>query len=129
MLEERQLLHVARAVAAAHRLTPADRGFNPLPLFHVNAEVVAVLGSLVSGGELVLDDRFHRTGFAALVAERRVTWINAVPAILSILAAEPGTTPCPGPCGSSGRRPRRCPCRCSNASSSAGGYPSSRPTA
>ena len=40
MLEERQLLHVARAVAAAHRLTPADRGFNPLPLFHVNAEVV-----------------------------------------------------------------------------------------
>jgi acyl-CoA synthetase (AMP-forming)/AMP-acid ligase II len=95
LLEEGQLLHVARAVAAAHRLTPADRGLNPLPLFHVNAEVVAVLGSLVSGGELVLDDRFHRTGFADLVLERRVTWINAVPAILSILAAEPGDHPLP----------------------------------
>ena len=43
----------------------------------------------------MLDDRFHRTGFAALVAERRVTWINAVPAILSILAAEPGDDPLP----------------------------------
>jgi acyl-CoA synthetase (AMP-forming)/AMP-acid ligase II len=95
LLEEGQLLHVARAVAAAHRLTPADRGLNPLPLFHVNAEVVAVLGSLVSGGELVLEDRFHRTGFADLVRRRRVTWVNAVPAILSILAAEPGDDPLP----------------------------------
>jgi acyl-CoA synthetase (AMP-forming)/AMP-acid ligase II len=95
LLEEAQLLHVARAVAAVHRLTPADRGLNPLPLFHVNAEVVAVLGSLVSGGELVLDDRFHRTGFADLVTQRRITWVNAVPAILSILAAEPGHEPLP----------------------------------
>ena len=95
LLEEGQLLHVARAVAGAHRLTPADRGLNPLPLFHVNAEVVAVLGSLVSGGELVLDGRFHRTGFADLVARRRITWVNAVPAILSILAAEPGHDPLP----------------------------------
>src|SRR4051794_24741838 len=78
LLEEGQLLHVARAVATAHALPPADRGYTPLPLFHVNAEVVAVLGSLVSGGALLLDDRFHRTGFAALVRERRVTWVNAV---------------------------------------------------
>src|SRR3954454_10565031 len=95
LLEEAQLLHVARAVAAVHRLTPADRGLNPLPLFHVNAEVVAVLGSLVSGGVLVLDDRFHRTGFADLVRDPGVTWITAVPAILSIRAAEPGHEPLP----------------------------------
>jgi len=94
-LREDQLLHVARAVAAHHGLTSDDRGLNPLPLFHVNAEVVAVLGSLVSGGVLVLDDRFHRTGFADLVRARRITWINAVPAILSILAAEPGEEPLP----------------------------------
>jgi oxalate---CoA ligase len=89
-LREDQLLHVARTVAGHHRLTPEDRGLNPLPLFHVNAEVVAVLGSLVSGGVLVLEDRFHRTGFGRLVRDRGITWINAVPAILSILAAEPG---------------------------------------
>ena len=90
LLEEHRLLHVARAVAGHHRLGPEDRGYNPLPLFHVNAEVVAVLGSLVSGGTLVLDDRFHRTGFFDLLERCGVTWVNAVPAILSILAAEPG---------------------------------------
>jgi len=89
LLTEANLLHVARAVAGHHRLAPDDRGYNPLPLFHVNGEVVAVLGSLVSGGALVLDDRFHRTGFEQLVADRGVTWINAVPAVLSILAGSP----------------------------------------
>jgi acyl-CoA synthetase (AMP-forming)/AMP-acid ligase II len=95
LLRERRLLHVARQVARVHRLGPGDRGYNPLPLFHVNAEVVAVLGSLVSGGALVLDGRFHRTGFADIVRDRRITWVNAVPAILSILAAEPGDDPLP----------------------------------
>ncbi|HXA32545.1 MAG TPA: AMP-binding protein [Acidimicrobiales bacterium] len=81
-----RLLHTARAVAAHHRLSPADRGFNPLPLFHINAEVVGLLATLVAGANLVLDDRFHRTGFWALMEHHRVTWINAVPAIVSHLA-------------------------------------------
>ncbi|MGA8372938.1 MAG: AMP-binding protein, partial [Acidimicrobiales bacterium] len=41
-----RLLHAARAVAAHHRLSPRDTGFNPLPLFHINAEVVGLLASL-----------------------------------------------------------------------------------
>ncbi len=84
-----RLLHAARAVAAHHRLSPRDRGFNPLPLFHINAEVVGLLAGLVAGSNLVLDDRFHRTGFWALMARHDVTWINAVPAIISHLA-DPG---------------------------------------
>jgi acyl-CoA synthetase (AMP-forming)/AMP-acid ligase II len=88
-LPEPQLLHVARAVARGHGLTAADRGFNPLPLFHVNAEVIGLLAPLVSGGTVVLDRRFSRTGFWPLVRERAVTWINAVPAIITILSQEP----------------------------------------
>lgn len=87
-LTEDRLLHVAGRVAAHHRLTEHDRGFNPLPLFHINAEVVALLGSLCAGATLVLDGRFRRRGFWELVTGRDVTWINAVPAILTILAAE-----------------------------------------
>ncbi len=82
-----RLLHVARAVADHHELTPEDRGFNPLPLFHVNAEVVALLGTLTAGATLILDRRFHRHGFWETAAERDVTWMNLVPAILGILAA------------------------------------------
>lgn len=85
-LPETQLLFVARAVAAHNGLTPDDRGFNSLPLFHVNAEVVGLLATLVSGATLVLDARFRRTGFWDLLAERRITWLNAVPAILAVLA-------------------------------------------
>jgi oxalate---CoA ligase len=81
-----QLLYTARLIAGHHRLSPGDRGFNPLPLFHINAEVVALLAPLVAGGSIVLDDRFHRTGCWALMDELQVTWINAVPAILSHLA-------------------------------------------
>lgn len=88
-LTEAQLLHVAAAVATHHRLTPADRGFCPLPLFHVNAQVIGLLATLVTGAELVLDRRFHRTGFWELLAGRRITWVNAVPAILTILAGDP----------------------------------------
>ena len=45
LLGGEQLCHVAAAVAGHHRLTPADRGYCCLPLFHVNAEVVGVLGA------------------------------------------------------------------------------------
>jgi acyl-CoA synthetase (AMP-forming)/AMP-acid ligase II len=85
---ERQLLHVAGAVARHHRLGPADRGFNPLPLFHINAQVVGLLSAVVSGASLVLDRRFHRTGFWELLSRHDVTWLNAVPAILSVLAKQ-----------------------------------------
>jgi acyl-CoA synthetase (AMP-forming)/AMP-acid ligase II len=88
-LTEGRLLHVARAVAAHNRLTPDDRGFNPLPLFHINAEVVALLATLSAGATLLLDRRFHRHGFWESLAEHDVTWINLVPAILGILAAHP----------------------------------------
>ena len=57
-LRESQLLHVARQVAAHHRLGPDERGYSPLPLFHINAQVVGVLSTLVAGSSLVLDRRF-----------------------------------------------------------------------
>lgn len=85
-LSEAQLLFVAHAVAEHNALTRDDRGFNSLPLFHVNAEVVGLLSTLVAGSTLVLDRGFHRTGFWELLEERRITWLNAVPAILAVLA-------------------------------------------
>ncbi len=82
-----QLLHAATLVARHNQLTPTERGMNPLPLWHINAEVVGLLATLVSGASLALDDRFHRTGFWTLVDSLDVTWINAVPAIIARLVA------------------------------------------
>ncbi len=96
LLREDQLSHVAAAVAVIHGLSPADRGYCCLPLFHVNAEVVGLLATLAAGACLVLDGKFSRRGFWPLIEQRRITWINAVPAIITVLAMDPPATRIPG---------------------------------
>ena len=90
-----QLLANASFIAHHNQLRESDRGFSPLPLWHVNAEVVGLLATLVAGASLVLDDRFHRTGFWDVIAGLDVTWINAVPAIISRLVSGPDSDRAP----------------------------------
>ncbi|MGF6887186.1 acyl-CoA synthetase (AMP-forming)/AMP-acid ligase II [Nocardia sp. GAS34] len=92
-LTEDQLLHVATAIADHNKLGVQDRGYNCLPLFHINAEVVALLATLRAGACLVLDQRFHATGFWPLLTAKRITWLNAVPAILGVLTAGGAAAP------------------------------------
>jgi oxalate---CoA ligase len=87
LLTDAQLAHVARSVVTHHRLTEKDRGYCSLPLFHVNAEVVGLLATLAAGARLAIDRRFSRPGFWDVIVEREITWINAVPAIITLLAA------------------------------------------
>ena len=94
LLRDDQIGHVAAAVASHHRLSPADRGYCCLPLFHINAEVVGLLATLAARACLVLDRRFSRTQFWPLIETKRITWINAVPAIITVLAMDPDQ---PGP--------------------------------
>ena len=93
-LDETHLLRAADLIAEHHRLAPGERGYNSLPLHHINAEVVGLLATGRAGATLVLDGSFHRTGFWQLMADRRITWINAVPAIIAILASDPGAQRC-----------------------------------
>jgi acyl-CoA synthetase (AMP-forming)/AMP-acid ligase II len=91
LLREEQLMHVAASVVEVHRLTRADRGYCSLPLFHANAEVIGVLATLSAGAYLAVDRKFSfgRIGFWEVIEERRITWINAVPAIITILSLDP----------------------------------------
>jgi oxalate---CoA ligase len=82
-----QLVYAAELIADHNKLTVFDRGFNPLPLWHVNAEVVGLLSTFLSGSSLVLDDKFHRTDFWSTIDRLEVTWINAVPAIVARLVS------------------------------------------
>jgi acyl-CoA synthetase (AMP-forming)/AMP-acid ligase II len=87
-LSQWQLLHAARGVAGHHRFGPGERGYNPLPLFHINAQVMGLLAALVSGASLVLDRRFDPDVYWARVAEWAPTWLNTVPAVLSSLLTQ-----------------------------------------
>ncbi len=89
LLREEQLAHVASSVADWHRLNRDDRGYCSLPLFHVNAQVVGLLGTLRAGAYLAVDRKFSRRGFWDLISAERITWVNAVPAIISILSMDP----------------------------------------
>jgi acyl-CoA synthetase (AMP-forming)/AMP-acid ligase II len=91
-LTERQLLLTAEAVADSLGLEPDDRGYSPLPLFHINGLVVGVLSALVAGSSIALDGQFSRRRFWDAATCSGATWLNLVPAILSILG-DPDSPP------------------------------------
>jgi acyl-CoA synthetase (AMP-forming)/AMP-acid ligase II len=91
-LTEPQLVATAAGVARELQLDASERGYSPLPLFHINGLVVGVLSALVAGSTIVVDGQFSRRDFWSRVERRGVTWLNLVPAILAILGS-PGSRP------------------------------------
>lgn len=75
--------------AVAHGLTPDDRGFCVLPIYHINGLCVTVMGALVSGGSLAMVPKFSASRFWDHVAQAHVTWFSVVPTIISHLLHNP----------------------------------------
>ena len=71
--------------AVAHELTPQDRGFCVLPMYHINGLCVTVMGSLVSGGALAMVSRFSARKFWDQLEIGQATWFSVVPTIISHL--------------------------------------------
>jgi acyl-CoA synthetase (AMP-forming)/AMP-acid ligase II len=69
----------------AHELTPDDNSLCVLPLCHINAQVVSVMGTLVNGSGLVMPQRFQASKFWSWMVDQKCTWFSAVPTILSYL--------------------------------------------
>jgi len=74
-----------RNTAVAHELTAEDRAMCVLPLYHINAQMVTVIGPLVSGGSLVMPRRFSTSTFWSMMAEHDCTWFSVVPTIIAYL--------------------------------------------
>ncbi|MBX5437061.1 MAG: AMP-binding protein [Alicyclobacillaceae bacterium] len=88
-LSHRQVLATANNVARSHLLTPADVTYCFLPLFHINAQVVALLSTLITGGRLVVEEKFSASRFWPTILEHGVTWVSAVPTVIAILIKAP----------------------------------------
>lgn len=69
----------------AHGLTPTDRGYCVLPIYHINGLCVSVMGTLISGGSLVMVPKFSASKFWQQIEETGVTWFSVVPTIVSHL--------------------------------------------
>ena len=71
--------------ALAHQLTENDRAFCVLPLCHINAQCVTVMGALASGGGVVVPHKFSVAKFWRQLAQTECTWFSVVPTIVSHL--------------------------------------------
>ena len=63
VMTQNYLLRAARQLAALRGVTPGDVCYSPLPLFHLNAMLISVLGPLDLGAKGALDGRFSVSRF------------------------------------------------------------------
>lgn len=70
---------------SSHQLTETDRSLLVLPLYHINAECVTLIPTLMSGGAVVVPHRFSVSQFWDWLEEYRCTWSAIVPTIVSQL--------------------------------------------
>ena len=69
----------------AHQLSSTDRSLLVLPLYHINAECVTLIPTLLSGGSVVVAHRFRVSRFWDWIDDFQVTWSALVPTIISEL--------------------------------------------
>ncbi len=81
----RTILAGGRNSVTSHQLTSADRSLLVLPLYHINAECVTLIPTLLSGGSVVVPHRFSVSQFWDWLEEHRCTWSAIVPTIVSQL--------------------------------------------
>lgn len=88
------LLEGGRITATAHGLTPADRAFCVLPLYHINGLCVTVMAPLFSGGGVIIARRFSAGKFWREVGHYEATWLSVVPTVIShLLHGKPENEP------------------------------------
>ncbi len=94
-LTHRQVMATVKNVIGAHRLTASDTSYLFLPLFHINAEVIGLLSTLVSGGKMIVERKFSASRFWPVIRSHGVTWVSAVPTVIGILIKATSFAPAP----------------------------------
>ncbi len=85
VLSHQNLVAGGLNAASAHQLSPDDRALCVLPLYHINGLCVTLIGSLVSGGSLVIPSQFSASAFWDQVRDNECTWFSVVPTQISYL--------------------------------------------
>ena len=85
VLSHGAVLEGGRNVAGGHGLSVRDRALCVLPVYHINGAMVTVCAPLVSGGSVVMPNRFSASAFWPLAAKYRCTWCSVVPTIINYL--------------------------------------------
>lgn len=68
-----------------------ERIYNPLPLYHVNAGVMSIVGAIRGGHCQVQADRFHPQRWWPEIRETRATIVHYLGVVVSMLLAQPAS--------------------------------------
>ncbi len=86
-LAHKNLAISARNVARSYALGEDDVSLVVMPLFHVHGLVASTLGTLSTGGTIVVPGKFNPLSFWRSAHEHGVTWYSAVPTMHQLLLA------------------------------------------
>jgi acyl-CoA synthetase (AMP-forming)/AMP-acid ligase II len=96
-LSHRHLLQSVANFQPVLELTPADRGLNVLPLFHIHGFNSGLMASLFAGASVVCTEGFSALHFMGWLREYQPTWYTASPpvhrAMLALAAENPAGVP------------------------------------
>lgn len=92
-LSHENLVRSALNVASAYNLGPDDRGYLIQVLFHIHGIVASLLAPLVSGGSVVVPDKFDANVTWAEFAKLHCSWLSGTPSALQILLHAPKAGP------------------------------------
>ena len=87
----RNLTASTKNIGEHYKLTPDDVSLCVLPLFHVHGLVGSTLAALLSGGTVVVPNRFNPLSFWRTVRDTGTTWYSAVPTIHNLLLSRAGS--------------------------------------
>jgi crotonobetaine/carnitine-CoA ligase len=82
-------LHLANTVIGLMEYEDSDVLFTVFPLSHINAKFTSVIPALLTGAELVLEDRFSASRHWDLMRTHGVTEFNYMGSLLAMLAKQP----------------------------------------
>ncbi|KAF7508316.1 hypothetical protein GJ744_009461 [Endocarpon pusillum] len=94
-LTQRNLTRSVKNIQGTYDLTPRDRTYLVMPLFHVHGLLAGFLAPLASGGSVIVPNGFSARQFWADFITHEANWYTAVPTIHQILLKNPPPNPMP----------------------------------
>ncbi|RPA75282.1 acetyl-CoA synthetase-like protein [Ascobolus immersus RN42] len=76
-------------IVNTYKLSPQDRTYLVMPLFHVHGLLAAFLAPLYSGGTVIIPARFSASHFWNDFIKHKANWYTAVPSMHQILLRSP----------------------------------------
>jgi acyl-CoA synthetase (AMP-forming)/AMP-acid ligase II len=86
-LKHKNIAVSCQNVSRTYDLKPADVSLCVMPLFHIHGLVASTLSTFLTGGTVVVPNKFNPMSFWRTVREHGVTWYSCVPTIHQLSVA------------------------------------------